>query len=276
MCMRVRHDQGAGSGHRPDVREASEVQARRMTRTPASFDAVLFDLDGVLTATSALHAAAWKQTFDAVLAKCARRTGMPQDPFDAGRDYLEHVDGKPRQDGVRDFLHSRGIALPEGGPNSPAGEWSVHGIGNRKQELIERALADGGVDAFPGSVRWVEQLRAAGVRTAVVSSSANSRAVLGAAGIAPLFDVTVDGSDAARLGLRGKPAPDGFLAAAEQLGVAPACAVVVEDALAGVAAGRAGAFGLVIGVARGAGAEELLAAGADLVVDDLGELAHDA
>ena len=121
-----------------------------MTRTPTSFDAVLFDLDGVLTATSALHAAAWKQTFDAVLAKCARRTGLPQDPFDIERDYLEHVDGKPRHDGVRDLLHSRCIALPEGGPNSPAGEWSVHGIGNRKQELIERALADGGVDAFPG------------------------------------------------------------------------------------------------------------------------------
>jgi alpha,alpha-trehalose phosphorylase len=247
-----------------------------MTRTPASFDAVLFDLDGVLTATSALHAAAWKETFDAVLASAARRSGLPQDPFDAERDYLEHVDGKPRQDGVRDFLLSRCIALPEGDADSPAGEWSVHGIGNRKQQLIERILAEGGVDAFPGSVRWVEQLRAAGVMTAVVSSSANSRAVLGAAGIAPLFDVTVDGSDAARLGLRGKPAPDGFLAAAEQLGVVPQRAVVVEDALAGVAAGRAGAFGLVIGVARAAGAEELLAAGADLVVDDLAELTHDA
>jgi len=238
-----------------------------MTSTPASFDAVLFDLDGVLTATSALHAAAWKQTFDAVLDRWARSTGLPQDPFDAERDYLEHVDGKPRGDGVRDFLRSRRIALDER---------SLREIGSRKQELVERALADGGVDAFPGSVRWVEQLRAAGVRTAVVSSSANARAVLRAAGIAPLFEVTVDGSDAARLGLRGKPAPDGFLAAAGRLGVAPGRAVVVEDALAGVTAGRAGAFGLVIGVARGAAPEELLAAGADLVVDDLGELACDA
>jgi alpha,alpha-trehalose phosphorylase len=247
-----------------------------MTRISASFDAVLFDLDGVLTATSALHAAAWKQTFDAVLTTSARRTGVPQAPFDAERDYLEHVDGKPRGDGVRDFLGSRGIALREGRPDSPPGEWSVHGIGNGKQLLVERALAGGGVDAFPGSVRWVEQLRAAGVRTAVVSSSANSRAVLRAAGIAQLFDVTVDGGDATRLGLRGKPAPDGFLAAAGQLEVAPAGAIVVEDALAGVAAGRAGAFGLVIGVARAARADELLAAGADLVVDDLGELADDA
>jgi len=224
-----------------------------MTSTPASFDAVLFDLDGVLTATSALHAAAWKQAFDAVLGE----------PFDAERDYLAHVDGKPRLEGVRDMLRSRGL--------EPDAEL-VRSIAARKQALVERALAVGGVDAFPGSVSWVEKLRSEGVLTAVVSSSSNARAVLGAAGIEGLFDVTVDGAEVARLGLRGKPAPDGFLAAAGRLGVLPHGAVVVEDALAGVAAGRAGAFGLVIGVARGAAPAALLAAGADIVVDDLGEL----
>jgi alpha,alpha-trehalose phosphorylase len=264
--------QGGCSGHYPDVRSGSSVEARRMTSTSSSFDAVLFDLDGVLTATSALHAAAWKQTFDAVLAECELRTGLAQEPFDLGRDYLDHVDGKPRADGVRDFLRSRGIVLPEGDVGSPPEESSVHGVGNRKQALFERALADGGVHAFPGSVRWVERLRADGLRTAVVSSSANSRAVLGSAGIDRLFDAVVDGRDIGELGLRGKPAPDGFLAAAQRLDVAPARAVVVEDALAGVAAGRAGAFGLVIGVARGATPAELLLAGADMVVEDLGEL----
>lgn len=228
-----------------------------MTSTSASFDAVLFDLDGVLTATSALHAAAWKQTFDAVLAE----------PFDLERDYLAYVDGKPRLDGVRDMLRSRGIFAPE---------TMIWDIAARKQALVERALADGGVDAFPGSVRWVEQLRSRGVMTAVVSSSSNAGAVLRSAGIDGLFDTTVDGAEVARLGLRGKPAPDGFLAAAGRLGVLPERSIVVEDALAGVAAGRAGAFGLVIGVARGAAPEELLAAGADMVVEDLGELVRDA
>jgi beta-phosphoglucomutase family hydrolase len=245
---------------------------RSSPRRAASYAAVLFDLDGVLTATAALHAAAWKETFDVVLERCARRAGRAQPPFDPHREYLAHVDGKPRYDGVRDFLRSRGIALAEGTAQSPPEEWSVHGVGNRKQELVERALAAGGVDAFPGSVRWVEQLRAGGVRTAVVSSSTNSRAVLAAAGIRELFDVTVDGGDVARFGLRGKPAPDGFLAAAERLGVSPSQAVVVEDALAGVEAGRAGGFGLVVGVARGAAPADLLSAGADIVVGDLAEL----
>jgi alpha,alpha-trehalose phosphorylase len=226
--------------------------------TPRTFyDAVLFDLDGVLTSTSTLHAACWKLTFDAVLAEWS------QPPFDAERDYLAHVDGKPREDGVRDFLRSRGIDLPEE---------SVRAIGLRKQALVERALRDGGVEAFPGSVRWVRQIRAADLRTAVVSSSTNAGAVLRSAGIDDLFDLVVDGADVARLGLRGKPAPDGFLLAAERLGVDVARAVVVEDALAGVAAGRAGGFGHVIGVARAATHEQLRAAGADEVVHDLGEL----
>lgn len=217
------------------------------------YDAVLFDLDGVLTSTSALHAACWKQTFEDVIGES----------FDIERDYLAHVDGKPREEGVRDFLRSRGIdATPE----------TVHQIGIRKQALVERALAAGNVEAFPGSVRWVEQLRSAGVRTAVVSASANCGTVLGPAGIADLFELTVDGRDVEKLGLRGKPAPDGFLEAAARLRVAPSRTVVVEDSLAGVAAGHAGEFGLVIGVARGATASDLYSAGADVVVEDLGEL----
>ena len=224
---------------------------------PPDFDAVLFDLDGVLTATASLHAAAWKQTFDDVLAEWSEA------PFDVERDYIAHVDGKPREDGVRDFFASRRIELAE--PD-------VRSIGDRKQALVEQALAAGKVEAFPGSVRWVRELRDAGVRTAVVSSSTNSRAVLRSAGIEELFDEVVDGRDVARLGLRGKPAPDGFLEAAERLAVRPWRAAVVEDALAGVAAGRAGGFGIVIGVARSAAPAALLSAGADMVVADLAEM----
>jgi alpha,alpha-trehalose phosphorylase len=217
------------------------------------YDAVLFDLDGVLTETTPLHAACWKQAFDEYLTE----------PFDIERDYLAHVDGKPRHEGVRDLLISRGI--------EPAAEL-VNAIAARKQALVDRALATGAIDAFPGSVRWVEQLRAAGVSTAVVSASANCAAVLRAAGIERLFDVKVDGGDVRRLGLRGKPAPDGFLEAAARLGAEPARSVVVEDALAGVTAGRSGDFGLVIGVARGTTPAALRDAGADIVVGDLQEL----
>ena len=220
--------------------------------TQLVYDAVLFDLDGVLTSTTSLHAACWKVAFDEVL----------DEPFDSHRDYLTYVDGKPRRDGVRDLLRSRGIDPAPG---------LVAAISDRKQALVEQALAEGGVSAFPGSVRWVEQLRGDGVQTAVVSSSANCGAVLRAAGIDHLFDVTVDGGDVARRGLCGKPEPDGFLAAAADLGVDPRRAVVVEDALAGVTAGRRGGFGLVIGVARGAGAAALCEAGAHAVVADLGE-----
>ena len=239
---------------------------------PNAYDAVLFDLDGVLTSTTALHAACWRDALDGALAKWSERTGTSQPPFDLEREYVALLDGKPRYDGVRDFLRARGVDAPEGSGDSPADEWSVHGIGNRKQALVERALARDGVDAYAGSVRWVERLRRAGVCTAVVTSSANGEAVLRAARISHLFDLTVDGHDVARRGLRGKPAPDGFLAASGRLGVPPRRAVVVEDALAGVAAGRAGDFGLVIGVARNVAAAELHAAGADLVVADLGEL----
>jgi alpha,alpha-trehalose phosphorylase len=221
--------------------------------SPFPFDAVLFDLDGVLTSTTPLHAACWKQAFDEVL----------PEPFDIERDYFAHVDGKPRHDGVRDMLLARGI--------DPSPEL-VDRIADRKQALVDRALERDGVTAFPGSVRWVKQLRGDGVFTAVVSASANCGAVLRAAGIAALFDVTIDGGDVKRLGLRGKPAPDGFIEAAARLGVAPGRSVVVEDALAGVAAGRSGGFGVVIGVARGTTPDELREAGADVVVDDLQEL----
>jgi len=217
------------------------------------FDAVLFDLDGVLTSTTPLHAACWKEAFDEVL----------PEPFDVERDYLAHVDGKPRREGVRDMLLARGL--------DPDPEL-VQRVADRKQALVARALEADGVSAFPGSVRWVEQLRGDGVQTAVVSASANCRAVLRSAGIAELFDVTIDGTDVRRLGLRGKPAPDGFLAAAVSLSVLPARTVVVEDALAGVTAGRSGDFGLVIGVARGTSASALRDAGADIVVDDLQEM----
>jgi alpha,alpha-trehalose phosphorylase len=221
-------------------------------------DAVLFDLDGVLTSTTALHINCWKRTFDPLLAE------LGQGPFDPAREYTDHVDGKPRSDGVRDFLRSRGVVLPEP---------QIVEIGDRKQTLVERALARDGVEAFPGSERWVRELRASGVRTAVVSSSANAPQVLRAAGIDDAFDVVVDGAEVARLGLRGKPAPDGFLEASRRLGVPAHRAAVVEDALAGVAAGVAGGFRLVIGVARNVGRDALRTAGADVVVDDLGELA---
>jgi alpha,alpha-trehalose phosphorylase len=229
------------------------------------YSAVLFDMDGVLTSTTALHAACWKETFDHVL-------GPGRAPFDIEREYVELLDGKTRQDGVRDFLNARGIEAPDGAPTSPPEEWSVHGIANHKQRLVERRLADDGVHAFPGAVRWVKRLRRGGSLTAVVSSSANSAAVLAAAGIDQLFDASVDGHDIERLGLRGKPAPDSYLEAASRLTVHPRQAVVVEDALAGVAAARAGGFGFVIGVARNARRAELCAAGAHLVVADLGEL----
>jgi beta-phosphoglucomutase family hydrolase len=237
--------------------------------TRERFDAVLFDLDGVLTSTAAIHAAAWKQMFDGFLRKAE---GAGFRPFDLERDYKTYVDGKPRYDGVQSFLAARGIELPFGDPAEPASDRSVCGLGNQKDALVKRAIADGQVEAFPSSVRWVEQLRAEGFRLGVVSSSKNCREVLEAAGIAQLFEVRVDGETLIELGLRGKPAPDSFLKAAELVHVAPARAVVVEDALSGVEAGRAGDFGLVIGVDREGQSAALSAHGADLVVGDLAEL----
>jgi alpha,alpha-trehalose phosphorylase len=233
---------------------------------------VLFDLDGVLTSTRTVHAATWKRTFDAVLTAWDEVHGTSTPRFDEHADYARFVDGKPRQDGVRDFLASRGIRLPEGTADSPPEESSIWGVGNRKQMLVDDELERSGVEVFPGSVAWVRELRQAGLRTGVVSSSSNCAAVLAYAGIANLFDTCVDGETILTLGLPGKPAPDAFLQAARRLGVTPERTVVVEDAIAGVQAGRAGRFGLVVAVDRDGHADELAAQGADLVVTDLGEL----
>jgi beta-phosphoglucomutase family hydrolase len=232
------------------------------------FEAVLFDLDGVITPTAIVHAAAWKRTFDAFLR--ATRGASPT-PFSED-DYLRYVDGRPRYDGVRTFLASRDITLPEGEPSDTPGFDTVCALGNAKNEMFNEVLAEDGVDPYPGSMALVDHLDTVGVRTAIVSSSANARAVLDAAGVSDRFEVIVDGIVARRRGLRGKPAPDAFLEAAEEMGVAAARAVVVEDAVSGVAAGRAGAFGLVVGVARGGDPDELAAAGADVVVGDLSEV----
>ena len=239
---------------------------------PRSIRACLFDLDGVLTRTAAVHAAAWKEMFDRYLRARAEQTGTPFVAFDAVDDYDTYVDGKPRADGTRSFLASRGIELPEGGPEDAPDAETVQALGRRKNEIVLRRIRTDGVEPYEGSVRFVHAARAAGIRRAVVSSSANCAAVLAAAGIADLFEVRVDGRTATRDRLAGKPAPDYFLAAARELAVAPAAAAVFEDALSGVAAGRAGAFGLVVGVDRVGQAAELHAHGADVVVADLAEL----
>jgi beta-phosphoglucomutase family hydrolase len=239
---------------------------------PEAVRACLFDLDGVLTQTAKVHAAAWKETFDVYLRERAERTGERFVPFDAVADYDEYVDGKPRYDGVRSFLGARGIELPEGeAGDSPAAE-TVHGLGNRKNELVLRLIRERGVEAYEGSVRYLQAAQEAGLGRAVVSSSSNCHDVLVAAGIEDLLEVRIDGIVAEREHLRGKPAPDTFLAGARALGVAPAAAAVFEDALAGVAAGRAGCFGCVVGVDRAGQAVALREHGADLVVADLAEL----
>ncbi len=242
---------------------------------PDSIRACLFDLDGVLTETASVHAKAWEATFDDFLRQRAERDGTRYVPFDPVADYDRYVDGKSRPDGVRSFLAARGITLPEGGDADPAGSRTVHGLGNAKNELLLRLLATEGVEPFPGSVRYLAAVRAAGLVTAVVSSSANCHEVLAAAGLTG-FAAVVDGVLAARQQLRGKPAPDTYLAAARAVGVAPAAAAVFEDALAGVQAGRAGKFGWVVGVDRVGQAAELRADGADVVVTDLADLLEPA
>jgi beta-phosphoglucomutase family hydrolase len=236
---------------------------------PAAVRACLFDLDGVLTKTAAVHDAAWKDTFDAYL---RARDGGGFRPFDPERDYAEYVDGKVRTDGVRSFLASRGITLPEGSPDDPPTAETVHGLGNRKNELLLERIRVGGVEVYEGSVRYVRAIRAAGMRTAVVSSSANTGDVLAVTGLASLFDARIDGVVIRERGLRGKPAPDSFLAAAAELGVGPPEGAVFEDAVAGVEAGRQGGFAYVVGVDRLGQAEALRAHGADVVVTDLAEL----
>jgi beta-phosphoglucomutase family hydrolase len=235
------------------------------------FDAVLFDLDGVLTSTARIHSSCWKTMFDDFLSRRATAK-EPFHPFDIVTDYKLYVDGKLRYEGVKSFLASRKIALPEGTPDDPPTADTVCGLGNRKDELVKAAIERGEVEAYPGSVALVRRLREQGIRTGVVSSSNNCEQVLRAVGILDLFEVRVDGLVASELHLPGKPAPDTFLRAAQLLGVDPARAVVVEDALAGVAAGRAGGFGLVVGVDRDGGGDALLSHGADMVVADLEEL----
>ena len=239
---------------------------------PAQITACLFDLDGVLTRTASIHAAAWKQMFDEFLRARSERTGEPFVPFDAGDDYDAYVDGKPRLDGTRGFLLSRGIDLPEGDPSDPSAAPTVNGLSNRKNEMVLRLFDEGHIEVFDDSVRYVRAARAAGLATAVVSSSANTAQVLDAVGIADLFDARIDGVVAAERHLAGKPAPDTFIAGAAAIGAGPATAAVFEDALAGVEAGRAGGFALVVGVDRVGQADELRRHGADVVVSDLSEL----
>ena len=239
---------------------------------PQQISACLFDLDGVLTDTARVHAAAWKEMFDSYLRAHAERVHTPFVAFDPVEDYAAHVDGKRRADGTRAFLASRGIELPEGHPGDLPDAQTVQGLGNRKNEIVLRRIRRDGVHAYPGSVAYVRAVQDSGLHRAVVSSSANCRDVLIAAHIEDLFEQRIDGLTAQRDHLAGKPAPDMFLAAAHVLGVDPAAAAVFEDALAGVAAGRAGGFGYVIGVDRVGQAEQLAAHGADTVVTDLADL----
>nr|WP_141007880.1 HAD-IA family hydrolase [Nocardioides humi] len=239
-----------------------------------SYDAVLFDLDGVVTPTAEVHMHAWAAMFTAFLDARSAADGTTYPPY-TEQDYFAHVDGKPRYDGVRSFLASRGIVLPEGTPDDPPAAETVCGLGNRKNEAFNQILASEGVTPYPGSVALLRELLRRGTPMAVVSSSRNAPAVLVAAGLTDYFGFVMHGGLAAELGLPGKPAPDTFSHAASVLGASDARSVVLEDAVSGVAAGRAGAFGLVIGVDRGAGEDALRAAGADLVVPDLADLLPD-
>lgn len=229
----------------------------------SGYDAALFDLDGVVTPTAEVHMRAWDVMFNGFLGD---HEGQP--PYTEA-DYFSYVDGKPRYDGVASFLESRGITLPHGDPADPPDRETVCGLGNRKNDAFRQVLRDEGVQPYAGSVRLLDALRERGVPMAIVSSSRNAPEVLAAAGVASYFPVVMDGRVASERGLAGKPAPDTFLAAAADLGADPAASVVLEDALSGVAAGRAGSFGLVVGVDRGVGAAALTDAGADVVVDDL-------
>lgn len=234
---------------------------------PNSVRVCLFDLDGVLTRTATVHFAAWKRTFDEFLQRFE-----PGQPEFSQLDYNAHVDGKHRADGVREFLASRGISLPEGAAGDPPEAATVQAIATRKNDMVQRELDEHGVDVYPGSIRYLRAVKAAGMPTAVVTASANGEKVIAAGGFADLIDVRVDGLVAARDALRGKPEPDTFLAGARLLGAEPAAAVVFEDAISGVEAGRSGNFGFVVGVDRVGQADALAAAGADVVVPDLEQL----
>jgi beta-phosphoglucomutase family hydrolase len=238
-----------------------------MLGLPAGVTACLFDMDGVVTKTAVVHAAAWKEMFDEFL-----RSQPGQAPFDSVKEYDEYVDGKPRLEGTESFLESRHIDLPTGDPSDKPGAHTIWGLSNRKNELVLEVLKRDGVEVYPGSRQYIDAVRSAGLKTAIVSSSANTEAVLAAGGVADLFDVRVDANVAKERGLHGKPAPDTFLEAARMLGTGPANAAVYEDALVGVAAGHAGKFGLVVGVDRVGQADQLRQHGADVVVKDLADL----
>jgi beta-phosphoglucomutase family hydrolase len=258
--------------HSAKAPRAQEPGKRTLVITRDRYDAVLFDMDGVVTDTAGIHAVCWKTMFDEYLQKWAAQNAQPFRPFDIEADYKLYVDGKPRYLGVRDFLKSRGIILPDGYPgDSPSAE-TICGLGNRKNELVNARLAAGGAEAYPGTVAFAMYLRRQGIKTAIVTSSQNCQAVLKSAQVGDLFDVRVDGDVIASQHLAGKPAPDSFLKAAEMLAVKPQRAVVIEDALSGVKAGAQGGFGLVIGVARKNNANELKVEGAHIVVNDLAEL----
>jgi beta-phosphoglucomutase family hydrolase len=243
---------------------------------PDGVRACLFDLDGVITRTAVVHAKAWKEMFDAYLRERSEQTGEPFVEFDPRTDYDRYVDGRKRADGTRSFLASRGIELPEGDPDDDPGAATVNGLGNRKNEIVLRRIHEDGVEVYDGSVRYLHAARASGVRTAVVSSSANTVEVLSVTGLTNLFDARVDGVVARERNLPGKPAPDTFLAGAAELGVKADQAAVFEDALAGVEAGRAGGFALVVGVDRVGQADALREHGADVVVQDLAELLEES
>lgn len=240
--------------------------------SPHAYDAVLFDLDGVLTDTAATHAVCWKRMFDAFLHDHAARSAIPFREFDIDRDYKQYVDGRPRVEGVRSFLRSRSISLPEGDPQDSPDAITLWGLGNRKNALFNETLREVPPAVYPGSVALLRAVRAAALRTAVVSASRNARAVLQATDLASLFETCIDGVVASQRGLAGKPAPDTFLEAVGRLRASPSRAVVIEDAEAGVAAATAGGFALVIGVARHGEAESLRRHGAHVVVNDLSEV----
>jgi beta-phosphoglucomutase family hydrolase len=242
------------------------------TGLPADITACLFDLDGVLTPTAAIHAAAWKEMFDGFLKSYAEKHGEKFVEFDPHDDYDTYVDGMIRNDGTRGFLESRHIDLPEGKPDDRPGTETINGLGNAKNDLFLAKVKSGHLSAYEGSVRYLHAVKAAGLARAVVSASANCADILDAVGISELFDVRVDGVTAATEHLAGKPQPDTYLAAAHRLGVDPSEATVFEDALSGVEAGRSGKFGYVVGVDRVGQADELRAHGADVVVTDLAEL----
>jgi len=244
----------------------------QVTVSSDSFDAVIFDLDGVVTDTASIHAGAWKKMFDDFLFRYVNRKGVPFQPFETDSDYLLYVDGKPRLDGVRSFLGSRGIELPEGGPQDEPGVETIHGLGRQKNAYFLKHVQEYGADVYESTVDLIHSMKKHGLKTAIISSSKSCAMILDVVNLSDLFDVRVDGVDSKILGIPGKPAPDIFIEASRQLKVKPERAVVVEDAISGVRAGRAGKFGLVIGIARTGDKESLLENGADVAIEDLSEV----